>query len=138
MKNVLLKSLIPAILDIIINGIPYLILKNKYENMEIIFIISVLICLIIVFLYYHLDNKLKCYTHAQNIQTFTQLSIIQDIFQTHPEIADEYMRNIEGMKNLNPIPEKTLDDLFIFDKESNYKELIKQLEKKINESNPTT
>lgn len=135
MKDILAKTILAAMIDIIINVVAYFILKNKYDNIEIIFIISTILMLLMAIAVIYIENKinrfnkklyqnLKDYTHAQHIQTFTQLSIIQKIFAKNPDISDEYLRDIEGVKRINPLTDKSLDDLFVFNQDSGYKEQI--------------
>jgi hypothetical protein len=128
MKVIYKDLLLGIIADIICNGIPFLIFKLKGENtMATIFIISAVIFLSIIWLFLSLYEKLGKYNHAVNIQLFAHLSIIRNIFETHPEIAEKYQRDVDGMAKLNPLKLETLDDLFIFNKNDNYKESIKNL-----------
>lgn len=89
---------------------------------------------IILFLFWILRG-LRRFTKGYLVQLFTYLSIINKIFEKNPDIAEDYMRDIEGMKKLNPIKKETLDYIFTFNEGSNYKQRIKDLTKKINESN---
>ena len=134
MKRIIYDIIISIIADAVLVGVPYLSLRHKYELMDAFFIIAFIAILFFALLYVILLNRLRRYTHAQNIQTFTHLSVIRDIFESHPEIRNEYIRDIEGMNRINPLSLQTLDDLFIFDKDSTYREAINNLAKSINQS----
>jgi len=119
-------------IEIISTALIGLILKTNNMEIWIILIIIGIVMIVSTTAYYSITDKFKRYNHANNIQLFTHLSIIQKLFKYNTEIAEEYMRDIEGMGRLNPLDKQTLDDLFIFDKNSNYKVLIENLNKQIN------
>lgn len=146
-----MKNTIKTVVVIIPTAIAYVSFLNDFKliNMENLraIIMAALVCGLMIYLVYQetqrekqkatLNKKLQKFNHAVNIQLFTHLSVIRDLFIMHPDIADEYIRDIEGMTRLNPIKAETLDDLFIFNEDDNYKELIKSLSEEINKKDKT-
>ncbi len=129
------KLLISISIEIIITGGTGLILNtNKMEIWIILIFIGIFIVLATIG-YFSIIERLRKYNHANNIQLFTHLSILVDVFNTHPEIENIYNEDIDGMRRLNPLKEETLWDLFIFDKDSNFKEMVKKKLDELNRNN---